>query len=151
MFVRVIQKVKASFISKKQIQESLNFFQKELIAHKKDQKKLNQKILIVFTSSQEMKQLNKQYLNKDKATDVLSFSPSEEGYLGELILSVEKIKLQAKEHDLSPQEEMIYLILHGLLHLLGMNHEKGGQEAQQMYEVQDSLFQAWQEQFLELY
>ena len=147
MRLRIIQKVKSKFISKKQIQESLTFFQKELISKKADKKKLNQNILIVFTSSEEMKQLNQNYLNKNNATDILSFSSMEKNSLGELILSVEKIKLQAREHGLSFQEEMIYLILHGILHLLGYHHEQGGEEAKETYRIQDLLFQAWQDKF----
>ena len=148
MRLKIIQKVKSRLICNKQIEESLCFFEKGLLSYGVDKKKLCQKILIVFISSDEMKQLNKNYLNKSYVTDILSFSPIEEDSLGELALSVEKIKSQAKEHGLSFQEEMIYLILHGLLHLLGYHHEKGGKQAKKMYRIQDSLFQEWQNQFI---
>ena len=144
---RIIEKTKSPFVSKKQIQETVLFFKKELLLEGIEKEKLNKKeLLIVFTSSEEMKQLNKNYLNKNRATDVLSFSPVVEESLGELILSIEKIKTQAIEHKLSLQEEMMYLILHGLLHLLGYHHEKGGKMAKKMYHIQDNIFEKWQKQ-----
>ena len=146
MRLSFIQKNKSKLISKKEIQKHLLFFKKELIAQGIEKNKLNQKILIVFTSSQEMRQLNRDHLKRDYATDILSFSPVEEDSLGELILSVEKIKSQAKEHGISFKEEMMYLILHGLLHLLGYQHEKGGRKTKEMYRIQDSLFETWQKQ-----
>ena len=147
MKVRIIEKVNPPFVSKKQIQESVLFFKKEFLLEGIEKEKLNKKeLLIVFTSSEEMKQLNKNYLNKNRATDILSFSPVVEESLGELILSIEKIKDQAIEHKLSFPEETMYLILHGLLHLLGYHHEKGGKMAKKMYQIQDNIFEKWQKQ-----
>ena len=98
-------------------------------------------------SSLEIKKLNKKFLKKDKTTDILSFSSIEENSLGELVLCVEKIKQQAKEHELSFKGEISYLLLHGLLHLLGYHHEKGGTSAKKMYQIQDEIFNQWQKAF----
>ena len=99
----------------------------------------------MFVSSLEIRKLNKKFLKKNKATDVLSFSPIDENSLGELVLCVEKIEQQAKDHKISFEEEMAYLLLHGLLHLLGYHHEKGGASARKMYQIQDEIFSQWQQ------
>jgi probable rRNA maturation factor len=86
------------------------------------------------------RKLNREYRGKDYATDVLSFSGDGLSYLGELILCVEVVKRQAKNHALSFRDESAYLVLHGLLHLLGFEHEQGGTAAKKMYALQDNLF-----------
>lgn len=150
MKIEIIQKVKVKGISRKLIKDSLFFFKKQLIAKQILKKPfLNQKLLVVFISSSEMKELNQYYLDKNNPTDVLSFPAVEDNSFGELVLCVQKIKSQAKEHALSFQEEMAYLILHGFLHLLGYHHEEGGEKAKKMYQIQDSIFQSWQEQFID--
>ncbi len=105
------------------------------------------KLIITFLTKSSMKDLNNTFLNKNYTTDILSFAPMEKGYLGELALSEEKIKTQCKEHNLTFEEETIYLVLHGILHLLGFHHEEGGKEAHKMFEIQDAIFQEWQDQF----
>ena len=65
--------------------------------------------------------MNRTFLNKDYPTDVLSF-PEEEA-LGEIAVSVERATEQAAEHGHSTEAEIGILILHGLLHLMGLNHE----------------------------
>jgi probable rRNA maturation factor len=79
---------------------------------------------LVLTDNQEVHQLNKQYRKKDKPTDVLSFVSDTPGYLGDVVISVDKAKLQAKEYECSLIDELTRLTVHGLLHLLGYEHEK---------------------------
>ena len=100
--------------------------------------------MIAFVSSADIQKLNKNFLKKNYVTDVLSFSPLEEDSFGELALCREKIKSQAKEHNLSIEEETAYLVLHGFLHLLGYHHEQGGESAEKMYKMQDKIFEEWQ-------
>lgn len=96
---------------------------------------------LIFVNSSEMKKLNKQYRGKGYATDVLSFAPSEPGSLGELVFCVEVLKRQALEHKLSYRDELTYMLIHGLLHLLGYDHEKSKAQARLMFEIQDNLFE----------
>ncbi|HKY28251.1 MAG TPA: rRNA maturation RNase YbeY [Pyrinomonadaceae bacterium] len=84
---------------------------------------------VAFVSDRKIKELNKQFRGKDKATDVLSF-PAEpdhfaenESNLGDIAISVERAEVQAKENGLSYDQEIAQLILHGLLHLCGFDHE----------------------------
>jgi probable rRNA maturation factor len=79
---------------------------------------------IAFVSDKAIRQLNQQFRGIDKATDVLSFpddGPDEN--LGDIAISVETAAMQAKENGLSFSGEIAQLILHGLLHLSGYDHE----------------------------
>lgn len=73
-------------------------------------------INIVIVSDNKIKQLNKKFLNKNHPTDVLAFHL---GTTGEIIISAERAKIQASEMKHSLEDELIYLIIHGILHLQG--------------------------------
>ena len=105
------------------------------------------KLTVVVLPSKNIQKLNKEFLGKNSVTDVMSFSSFEKNSLGEIALCIEKIKSQAEDHNLNVQEETAYLVLHGLLHLLGYHHEQGGESAKIMYEIQDDIFQQWQNHF----
>lgn len=148
MKTEIVNFTKTRLISQKEIKASLQFFERLLIEKKiLNSKQAKNKLTVAFVSSLEIKKLNKKFLKKDKTTDILSFSSIEENSLGELVLCVEKIKQQAKEHELSFKGEISYLLLHGLLHLLGYHHEKGGTSAKKMYQIQDEIFNQWQKAF----
>ncbi len=78
---------------------------------------------IAFVSDKRIRELNRQFRGIDKATDVLSFPAEEEFNLGDIAVSVETAALQARENGLSLDQEIAQLILHGLLHLCGYDHE----------------------------
>jgi probable rRNA maturation factor len=80
---------------------------------------------IAFVSDGRIRELNRQFRGVDKATDVLSFPADEpdELNLGDIAVSVETAAAQAKENGLSFDDEIAQLILHGLLHLSGYDHE----------------------------
>jgi len=77
---------------------------------------------IAFVSDKKIRELNRQFRGIDKATDVLSF-PSDGPDLGDIAVSVDTAAAQAKENGLKLDEEIAQLILHGLLHLSGYDHE----------------------------
>jgi len=90
----------------------------------------NKELSISFVDDKIIQQINKNYLQKDKATNVLSFSLQEGEYgninpniLGDIIISAQTAQRDADIGDLSLSEEIDFLIIHGLLHLLGFNHE----------------------------
>ena len=70
-----------------------------------------------------MRALNRQFRGKDYVTDVLSFPSDERGFLGDIVIAEGVAKRQAKEHGHSLKIEIQTLVLHGLLHLLGYDHE----------------------------
>jgi probable rRNA maturation factor len=80
---------------------------------------------IAFVSDKAIRQLNRQFRGVDKATDVLSFpaADTDESNLGDIAISVETAAVQAKENGLTFEGEVAQLILHGLLHLSGYDHE----------------------------
>ena len=80
---------------------------------------------IAFVSDKTIRQLNRQFRGVDKATDVLSFpaDDADESNLGDIAISVDTAGAQAKENGLKFDEEVAQLILHGLLHLCGYDHE----------------------------
>ena len=78
---------------------------------------------IAFVSDKNIRKLNQQFRNIDKATDVLSFPAEEETNLGDIAISVETAAAQAEENGLTFDTEIAQLILHGLLHLSGYDHE----------------------------
>jgi probable rRNA maturation factor len=78
---------------------------------------------IAFVSDRTIRQLNRQFRGVDKATDVLSFPAEDEANLGDVAISVDTAAAQAKENGLTFDEEVAQLILHGLLHLSGYDHE----------------------------
>jgi probable rRNA maturation factor len=78
---------------------------------------------IAFVSDKKIRELNRQFRGIDKATDVLSFPAGEKTNLGDIAVSVDSAARQAKENGLSFDDEIAQLILHGLLHLSGYDHE----------------------------
>ena len=78
-------------------------------------------------------ELNRDYRHTDAPTDVLSFSQSEgrdfarpageAPHLGDIVISIDTAKRQAAEYDVSLQDELLHLLVHGILHLLGHDHE----------------------------
>ena len=78
---------------------------------------------IAFVSDKKIRELNRQFRGIDKATDVLSFPSDGPDELGDVAVSVDTAAAQAKENGLEFDEEIAQLILHGLLHLSGYDHE----------------------------
>ncbi|MDE0119354.1 MAG: rRNA maturation RNase YbeY [Bdellovibrionales bacterium] len=101
--------------------------------------KLNKKLTLVFVNEQDIQALNKQFRKKNSITDILSFAPIEEHSLGEIILCLSFI-YRTTPGGFSNGEWLYYLILHGMLHLLGFEHESKPDEARKMYHLQDAIF-----------
>jgi probable rRNA maturation factor len=83
-------------------------------------------VACLITGDQELRELNRRFLRKDYATDVLSFPASKDtpnGQPGEMAISLDRAFAQAAALGHSLEEELRILMLHGLLHLAGMDHE----------------------------
>lgn len=95
-------------------------------------------VSLILVDSEEIHSMNKQYRNIDRPTDVLSFEEYEEDYLGEIFICEEKVYEQAQSYNHSNEREFVFLLTHGLLHLLGYDHiEKEDEEV--MFKKQDEL------------
>ena len=95
-------------------------------------------VSLVFTDSETVQQLNRDYRGMDEPTDVLAFymlpqgegddsfalPPDEVSRLGEVIISYPQAMEQAREQGHSPERELALLIIHGIFHLLGYDHEE---------------------------
>src|SRR5262245_57270266 len=83
-------------------------------------------VTIAFVSDARIRELNRKFRGLDKATDVLSFPSAESlatDYLGDIAISLARAEVQARENELKFDQEIAQLILHGLLHLCGYDHE----------------------------
>ena len=108
---------------------------------KRGHKGLGRKELVaVFVNNVEMRRLNKQYRGKNYATDVLSFESADPSSVGELVMCIPVIRSQSKRTGLSERGELGYMIVHGVLHLLGYDHENGGDEEAKMFALQDEIY-----------
>ncbi len=92
---------------------------------------------ITLVDNKEIHFLNRKYREVDEATDVLSFPIGEE-ILGDVIISVEKAKVQAEEYGHSFARELCYLLTHGILHLCGYTH-KSEIEKKKMREKEEKI------------
>ena len=98
-------------------------------------------ISVLLTCDGTIQELNSNYRSIDKPTDVLSFPMGENNMLGDIVISVETAHRQSQgEHE----EEMAFLFIHGVLHLLGYDHEGVSEnEAEKMYSLQEKILDAW--------
>jgi len=81
-------------------------------------------LTIVFSSDAEIRKLNAQFRGKDKPTNVLSFPGSEDDYLGDVILGYDTVKREAKAQGKTFRAHTLHLVVHGVLHLMGHDHEQ---------------------------
>lgn len=102
---------------------------------------------VTIVDNKKIQKLNKKYRDKDYATDVLSFGFDEKELyqdlpilpLGELVISHEKVEAQATEFNHSIRREYCYLFSHGLIHLMGYDHEKEDERIA-MNKMVDAIF-----------
>ena len=101
---------------------------------------------VAFVSNSRMKQLNELFRGKDSTTDVLSFPHEPDAFdpdknnLGDIVISAEQAKRQADENGLTLDAEIKQLILHGVLHLCGYDHEADtGEMNSRELELRDKL------------
>ena len=111
----------------------------------------NVEISLRLTDNNTIQALNREWRNKDKPTDVLSFpindKPPKYKYriLGDVVISLPFAKEQANKIGLSYREEVLRLTIHGILHLLGYDHETSEEDAKIMFSLQDKIFEKLKE------
>lgn len=106
----------------------------------------NKELSILFTNDKHISQINKEYLNRDGPTNVISFPMSGEDeekmgipILGDIVISVDTAKREAEELGEDLELTIYRLIIHGLLHLLGYDHEGSEEEAKRMSALEKKL------------
>ncbi|RLD10009.1 rRNA maturation RNase YbeY [candidate division KSB1 bacterium] len=96
-------------------------------------------VQIIFTDDQTLQQMHARYLNDPSKTDVITFDLGEDGAIeGEIYISIERAEDQAREFGVSPEEEVLRLIIHGLLHLKGYDDLE--EEARTIMKAQENKF-----------
>jgi probable rRNA maturation factor len=103
---------------------------------------------LLLVDDRQIQKLNHRFLGRDKPTNVLAFSMREGEYsslhphlLGDLVISIETAKRQSRQSGLNEMEMLTLLLIHGILHLLGYEHEGRKKEAREMAIKQKELFQ----------
>ena len=107
-------------------------------------------ISVRFVDNEQIKELNNEFRDIDKATDVLSFPLGEDGVydhnpvtgaalLGDIVISMQRAMEQAEEYGHSLDREVAFLTVHSMLHLLGYDHVNGGLEALRMREKEETV------------
>ena len=104
-------------------------------------------LCLVLMGNAEIRKLNAQFRKKDYPTDVLSFPAGDElptgvQLLGDVIISVEKAKEQAKARRRTLDEELVTLLIHGIVHLLGYDHERSPKDARIMDRLEKKIYRA---------
>jgi probable rRNA maturation factor len=104
---------------------------------------------LVICGDDQIAAINQQWLNRQGPTNVISFAQHEgEGpalnpeILGDVVVSADTARREAEEHGLEPGEHLLRLIIHGILHILGYEHEQGGEPARLMEAKTEELLAA---------
>ena len=104
-----------------------------------DMEENNYEISLLITDDETIHQLNKEYRQKDRPTDVLSFPMEDDIMLGDIVISLDTAKKQALERDINVDREVAFLFIHGLLHLLGYDHETSVEDEKEMFALQEEI------------
>lgn len=128
-----------------QIEKLLNY------AAEKENVQEGSELSVTFVSNDRIQEINREYRDKDRPTDVISFALEEMGegeleivgvdiprILGDIIISIPKAREQAEEYNHSFMRELGFLAVHGLLHLLGYDH-MNEQDEKQMFDRQKEI------------
>jgi len=106
-------------------------------------------LTVSLVDDTEIHHLNRDYRGKDRPTDVLAFAmregrraPGDDTVLGDVVISLDTAARQAREHRVSTAAEVRTLLIHGVLHLLGYDHERSAAEARRMQAMERKLRRA---------
>ncbi|HOO68526.1 MAG TPA: rRNA maturation RNase YbeY, partial [Bacilli bacterium] len=110
----------------------------------------NIEIGIIFVDNKKIKELNKEYRNIDRETDVITFrledyekvSYNNINVLGDIYISLDKAKSQSEEYGHSYLRELSFLVIHGFLHLLGYDH-MNKEDEEKMFKLQEEILDGY--------
>ena len=105
-------------------------------------------VCIGLVGDTRMRRLNRTYRNQDRTTDVLAFAYREartgvSPLLGDVVISIPTARCQAKAFNHSLDEEVLRLLIHGVLHLVGYDHEQSRHQARRMHRKETELFETF--------
>lgn len=116
----------------------------------------NAELSLLILDNAGIQQINRDYLQRDWPTNVISFAMQEgvgsgvqPSLLGDVVISAERAAADAEEAGVPFEHELVFLLLHGVLHLLGYDHERGTeQQAEEMEAREREIFTALRDEFL---
>ena len=109
----------------------------------------NISVNLILTDNEYIKKINSEFRGKDKPTDVISFAYRDDPFpvidnlmeeLGDIYISLEKAAEQAVEYEVTVADELKRLIIHGVLHLLGYDHELSDEDEKKMNSIEEKIF-----------
>jgi probable rRNA maturation factor len=111
---------------------------------------------VVITDDEQIREINRDYLQRDRPTNVISFAMQEgddaglqPNLLGDVVISADTAARDAAEAGLTFESELYFLLLHGILHLVGYDHERGSSEEARLMEAKEAeIFAMIEDQFL---
>ncbi len=142
MAIRIINRQKKIRFDRKRVRRSLLRILRELDCSDRE-------ITILLTDDAGIREVNRRYLKRDRPTNVISFSAAEEPsfggtepLLGDIVISVETALRDGQAGGLSLEDEIDFLMIHGVLHLLGFDHVRSRLQARKMAAKERELFKA---------
>lgn len=114
------------FFDEKKIKEFVSYILKD--EYRGDFNKNEYYLSLLITTNVQIQEINREYRQKDAPTDVISFAYNETenfgtvNMLGDIVISIERVKEQSSEYGHSDEREFYYVLCHGMLHLLGYDH-----------------------------
>jgi probable rRNA maturation factor len=99
---------------------------------------LKKNIHVIFCSDYSIKKLNAKFRKKPHPTDVLSFIYDEEDVFGEIYISLQRAKIQAKRYNVKYDDEILRLFVHGMMHIIGYDHIKS--DERKVMELKESKY-----------
>lgn len=127
-------------------EEDYNYLESVIEYTLKKQRVKNAYLSIIFIDDDKMHEMNKEYRGIDRTTDVLSFAYEDNEEiigeireLGDIFVSIPKMKSQALEYGHSEKRELSFLVVHGILHLLGYDHTIDEEHERVQFELQEEI------------
>jgi len=104
----------------------------------------DRELSVLLVSDDEITELNRRWLQRDRPTNVIAFPMDgpQDFVLGDVVISTETAEREAAERGVGLEEHLALLLVHGILHLLGYDHERGGEEELAMRAKEEELLQA---------
>jgi len=137
MSISIINQQKKCKIETRRVRRSLKRLLAKLGCETKE-------ICILFVDDEHIREINRSYLKRDRPTNVISFAMTEGSFgnvhpeiLGDIVISIETALRDAATSRLDVMDEVEFLLIHGLLHLLGYNHENGSTEDEEKMKVRE--------------
>ena len=151
MIIHIANHQKIMALNRRQIRQDLQAVLKNLLLKDKE-------VSLVFMDDNGIQDINKVYLHRDWPTNVISFAIADgqygdvnPGLLGDIVISTERALYDSREADIPFADELAFLLIHGLLHLVGYEHEGCSEnEAMRMQQKEQELFFALRGYHLDL-